>query len=63
VAGVTHPHHLAAAVGVTDIGDHETPLWVDPDAAAARRWIEFHCGAPDCSNAGILCLRVRYDVA
>jgi alpha-D-ribose 1-methylphosphonate 5-triphosphate synthase subunit PhnH len=26
--------------------DQETPFWLDPDAAAARDWIAFHCGAP-----------------
>ena len=26
--------------------DHETPLWLDPAAAAARAWIAFHTGAP-----------------
>jgi alpha-D-ribose 1-methylphosphonate 5-triphosphate synthase subunit PhnH len=45
--GVTAPFPLsaaAAAVALTLV-DHETPLWLDPDAAAARQWIEFHCGA------------------
>lgn len=47
VTGVTAPAPLgtAAAAVVLTLVDHETPLWLDPDAAAARRWIEFHCGA------------------
>lgn len=46
--GVTAPPPLgtAAAAVVLTLVDHETPLWLDPDAALARRWIEFHCGAP-----------------
>ena len=46
--GVTAPAPLgtAAAAVVLTLVDHETPLWLDPDAGAARAWIEFHCGAP-----------------
>jgi alpha-D-ribose 1-methylphosphonate 5-triphosphate synthase subunit PhnH len=33
-----------AAVLLTLV-DNETPLWIDPAAAAARDWLEFHCGA------------------
>jgi alpha-D-ribose 1-methylphosphonate 5-triphosphate synthase subunit PhnH len=45
--GVTAPSPLgtAAAAVVLTLVDHETPLWLDPDAAMARQWIEFHCGA------------------
>jgi alpha-D-ribose 1-methylphosphonate 5-triphosphate synthase subunit PhnH len=45
--GVTAPSPLgtAAAAVVLTLVDHETPLWLDPEAAAARQWIEFHCGA------------------
>jgi alpha-D-ribose 1-methylphosphonate 5-triphosphate synthase subunit PhnH len=46
--GLTPPAPLApasAAVLLTLV-DHETPLWLDPDAAASREWIAFHCGAP-----------------
>jgi len=48
VAGVTAPSPLGTAAGalLLTLVDHETPLWLDPAAAAARRWIEFHCGAP-----------------
>lgn len=45
--GVAAPFPLggaAAAVTLTLV-DHETPLWLDRDAAMARQWIEFHCGA------------------
>jgi alpha-D-ribose 1-methylphosphonate 5-triphosphate synthase subunit PhnH len=47
-AGVTAPYPLgtAAAAVVLTLVDHETPLWLDSDAATARQWIEFHCGAP-----------------
>jgi alpha-D-ribose 1-methylphosphonate 5-triphosphate synthase subunit PhnH len=47
VTGVTAPAPLdtaAAAVALTLV-DHETPLWLDPEAVVARQWIEFHCGA------------------
>jgi len=45
--GVTAPSPLgtAAAAVVLSLVDHETPLWLDPEAAMARQWIEFHCGA------------------
>lgn len=46
--GLTPPVPLApasAAVLLTLV-DHETPLWLDPDATASREWIAFHCGAP-----------------
>ncbi|MBS0644435.1 MAG: phosphonate C-P lyase system protein PhnH [Proteobacteria bacterium] len=35
----------AAAAVVLTLVDHETPLWVDPAAAAASGWITFHTGA------------------
>jgi len=46
--GLTPPAPLApasAAVLLTLV-DQETPLWLDPVAAASRGWIGFHCGAP-----------------
>ena len=48
VAGVSAPAPLcdAAAAVLLTLVDHETPLWLDPDAAAARGWIAFHTGAP-----------------
>ncbi len=48
VGGVIPPAPVcesAAALLLTLI-DHETPFWLDPEAAAAREWIAFHCGAP-----------------
>jgi alpha-D-ribose 1-methylphosphonate 5-triphosphate synthase subunit PhnH len=50
--GVTPPAPLSSAAGAVllTLVDHETPLWLDPDAHAARRWIEFHCGAPIVSD-------------
>jgi alpha-D-ribose 1-methylphosphonate 5-triphosphate synthase subunit PhnH len=49
---VTAPAPLgtAAAAVVLTLVDHETPLWLDPDAAMARKWIEFHCGAKVVSD-------------
>lgn len=35
----------AAASVLLTLVDHETPLWVDPFAEAARGWIAFHAGA------------------
>jgi alpha-D-ribose 1-methylphosphonate 5-triphosphate synthase subunit PhnH len=57
---MAHPGRIARAVGVAapaplstaaaavllTLADHETPLWLDPDAAAARDWIAFHRGTP-----------------
>lgn len=46
--GLTPPAPLArasAAVLLTLV-DHDTLLWLDPDAATSRAWIAFHCGAP-----------------
>ncbi len=45
---------LCAAAGAVllTLVDHETPLWLDPDAAAARSWIEFHCGARLVTDIG-----------
>jgi alpha-D-ribose 1-methylphosphonate 5-triphosphate synthase subunit PhnH len=48
VPGVEAPAplcHAAAAVVLT-LMDHETPLWLDPAADAARAWIAFHTGSP-----------------
>ena len=48
VSGVTPPFPLSvatAAVALTLV-DHETKLWLDPAAGAAREWLRFHCGAP-----------------
>ncbi len=36
----------AAAAVLLTLVDHETSLWLDPDAAGARTWIGFHTGAP-----------------
>jgi len=52
VSGVTAPPPLSNAAGAVllTLVDHETPLWLDPDAHAARAWIEFHCGTSIVSN-------------
>lgn len=52
--GVTAPAPLgtAAAAVVLTLVDHETPLWLDHDAAMARQWIEFHCGAKVVAEPG-----------
>lgn len=49
VRGVTAPSPLcdAAAAVLLTLLDHETPLWLDPEAEAARPWIAFHTGAPN----------------
>ena len=48
VTGVEPPAPLCAAAGAVllTLVDHETRLWLEPDADAARDWIAFHCGAP-----------------
>ena len=45
-AAVCAPFDPAACAVLLTLVDHETPLWLDPDAERARKWIEFHCGAP-----------------
>jgi len=46
LSGVNAPAPLSNAAGAVllTLVDHETPLWLDPDARPARAWIEFHCG-------------------
>lgn len=48
VSGVSAPAPLcdAAAAVLLTLGDHDTPLWLDPAAGSARTWIAFHTGAP-----------------
>ena len=48
VSGVSAPAPLcdAAAAVLLTLTDHETPIWLDADADAARGWIAFHTGAP-----------------
>lgn len=47
VHGLDAPAPLcaAAAAVLLTLVDPETPLWLDPNAAAARDWIAFHTGA------------------
>lgn len=40
------PLNRAAAAMMLTLVDIDTPLWLDPAAAAAAPWIGFHCGAP-----------------
>jgi alpha-D-ribose 1-methylphosphonate 5-triphosphate synthase subunit PhnH len=42
----------AATAVLLTLADHETPLWLDPEAAAARAWIAFHTGASFVPTAG-----------
>ncbi len=48
VAAVSPPAPLnqAAAAVLLTLVDHETAVWIDPDATAAAPWIAFHTGAP-----------------
>ena len=48
LSGVRPPSglSLAAAATLLTLADHETPLWLAPEFAAARSWILFHCGTP-----------------
>ena len=52
VDGVTPPAPLNVAAGAVllTLVDHETPLWLDPAAMAAKDWLAFHCGAPVHGN-------------
>lgn len=40
------PLDRATAAVLLTLADVDTPVWLDPDAAAARAWIVFHAGAP-----------------
>ena len=42
---VPAPLDRATAAVLLTLIDNETPLWMDPAAAAARDWLAFHCGA------------------
>ena len=56
VSGVTPPSPLdvaTAAVALTLV-DHETKLWLDPAAGAAREWLRFHCGAPLTDDLAVM---------
>ena len=44
------PLGVAAGAAILTLIDHETPLWLDPAAAAAKDWIAFHSGAPIVSD-------------
>jgi alpha-D-ribose 1-methylphosphonate 5-triphosphate synthase subunit PhnH len=43
---LTAPAPLAPATAamLLTLVDNDTPLWLDPAAAAARDWVAFHCG-------------------
>jgi alpha-D-ribose 1-methylphosphonate 5-triphosphate synthase subunit PhnH len=58
VTGISAPAPLcdAAAAVLLTLVDHETPLWLDPDAAAARAWIAFHTGASFGGAAFVMAL-------
>lgn len=58
--GLTPPAPLdpATAGVLLTLVDYDTPLWVPPEAAAARDWIAFHCGTgftetPACAAFGL----------
>ncbi len=52
IGGVAPPEPLGIAAGAVllTLTDHETPLWLDPAAAAARQWLAFHSGAPTAAD-------------
>jgi alpha-D-ribose 1-methylphosphonate 5-triphosphate synthase subunit PhnH len=49
--GLTPPAPLdpATAAILLTLADSDTPLWLDPAAAAAEPWLTFHCGAPQAA--------------
>jgi alpha-D-ribose 1-methylphosphonate 5-triphosphate synthase subunit PhnH len=40
------PLGLAAAATQLTLADADTPVWLDPEAAAATDWLRFHAGCP-----------------
>lgn len=53
-AGLRPPAPLdpATAAVLLTLADADTPLWLDPAAAAAADWAAFHCGAPRAGSIG-----------
>jgi alpha-D-ribose 1-methylphosphonate 5-triphosphate synthase subunit PhnH len=53
-AGLTAPAPLvpATAAVLLTLVDAETPLWLAPEFAPTRDWIDFHCGAPVVTDIG-----------
>lgn len=46
------PLDSATAAVLLTLVDNESPLWLDPDAMAAREWLAFHCGAAVVDASG-----------
>ncbi len=46
------PLDPATAAVLLTLADADTPLWLDPAAAAAADWAAFHCGAPRAGSIG-----------
>ncbi|MBV9252237.1 MAG: phosphonate C-P lyase system protein PhnH, partial [Acetobacteraceae bacterium] len=44
------PLATATAALLLTLADHDTPVWLDPGAAAACDWVAFHCGAAIVAN-------------
>jgi alpha-D-ribose 1-methylphosphonate 5-triphosphate synthase subunit PhnH len=51
---LTPPAPLAPATAAVllTLLDYDTPVWLDPAAAAACNWVGFHCGAPIVAAIG-----------
>lgn len=47
-----HPLGRAAAAVLLTLADADTPVWLDPDAAAAAPWLAFHAGCPWAAGPG-----------
>jgi alpha-D-ribose 1-methylphosphonate 5-triphosphate synthase subunit PhnH len=52
------PLDRATAAVLLTLVDHETPLWLDADAAPARDWLAFHCGAVLVEKPNLACFAV-----
>ena len=52
--GLSPPPPLGPAMAAVllTLADGDTPLWLDPAAAAAWDWLAFHCGIPRAAAAG-----------
>lgn len=58
-----HPLGRAAAAVLLTLADADTPVWLDPDAAAAAPWLAFHAGCPWAVEPGAAAFALGFGAA